>query len=164
MVNVGRALLSATRLGQVSNRESELCALLAKAPSKRRAELHQVQLDRIANVIVFCALAAVSWRWTIFCYFPALFVSFALVNVQNYFEHHGACPTNRFANSVSYYGHLYNLLTFNDGYHQEHHLRPQAHWSRLPAVRQELARDLNEAERIISRVPALCGFLRLDRT
>ena len=36
---------------------------------------------------------------------------------------------------MSCYGLLYNLLRFNHGYHQEHHYRPQVHWTRVPAMK-----------------------------
>jgi fatty acid desaturase len=42
---------------------------------------------------------------------------------------------------VSCYGTLYNLLTFNLGYHQEHHLRPGVHWRKLPRTTSELPAD-----------------------
>jgi fatty acid desaturase len=90
-------------------------------------------------------------------------VSLALVNVQNNYEHYGAAPQNRYANSVSYYGSLYNLLTFNDGYHQEHHLRPLAHWTQMPRVKREYHDKLQAVERVISPVPALLGAFHRNR-
>ena len=47
-----------------------------------------------------------------------------------------AKPGNRLTDSVSCYGRPYNLLWFNNGYHQEHHFRPQVHWTRVPEVRE----------------------------
>jgi sphingolipid delta-4 desaturase len=46
--------------------------------------------------------------------------------------------------SYSYYG-VGNLLTFNTGYHQEHHDLPRVPWSRLPRLRR-LAPELYEDE------------------
>lgn len=154
-----RAVAAATRFWRVGEHESVIRSLTLKDPDKRFAELRQVQLDRIAYCAALCLFVFIDWKWALFCYLPAMFLSFALVNVQNYFEHYGASPSNRFANSVSYYGRIYNLLTFNDGYHQEHHLRPQAHWSRLPALRREMV----NAAHVVSPLPALLGFLDRDR-
>ena len=157
LAGIARALLSITRLWRVGAHEQELMALCAKGSTKRAWELRQVQLDRIAQFTGVCLLVTISWRWFLLCYLPAFFVSLALVNVQNYYEHYGAAPENRYANSVSYYGPLYNLLAFNDGYHQEHHLRPLAHWTQMPRVKREYQDKLDQADRIVSPVPAILG-------
>ena len=154
---IGRALLSITRLWRVSAREQELMDLCAKSAAKRAWELRQVQLDRMTQFAALCLFVTISWKWFLFCYLPAFFLSLALVNVQNYYEHYGAAPENRYANSVSYYGALYNLLSFNDGYHQEHHLRPLTHWTQMPRVTREFRDKLDQVERIVSPVPAILG-------
>ena len=43
--------------------------------------------------------------------------------------------------TFSYYGKL-NLLTFNVGYHNEHHDFPSVPWHRLPQIRADRARVL----------------------
>ncbi|MGR9556459.1 fatty acid desaturase (plasmid) [Rhizobium leguminosarum] len=159
LLDLVRTLLSVFRLWRVGEREVDIRFLVAKSPRKRAAELMQIRLDRAALFAAIAGFAAIDWSWLLLCYLPVLYLSFALVNVQNYFEHYGASPTNRHANSVSHYGSLYNLLTFNDGYHQEHHLNPRCHWRRLPRLRSEL----DSVERIISPVPALLGFLHRNR-
>jgi hypothetical protein len=49
-----------------------------------------------------------------------------LCQLQGHFEH--------VRGTVSHYGWLYNLAFFNDGYHVEHHARPNRHWSELPRL------------------------------
>lgn len=163
LVGIARAHLAITRLWRVGTHEHDLRSLFAKSQTKREWELRQVQLDRLVHFVAFGLFLAISWKWVVFCYLPAFFLALALVNVQNYYEHYGAAPENRYANSVSYYGRLYNLLTFNDGYHQEHHLRPLAHWTQMPRVRREYGNKLERVERIISPVPALLGVLHRNR-
>lgn len=163
LVTVSRALLSIRRLWRVGAHEQELLALVAKGSTRRARELRQVQLDRMAHFVALCLFAAISWQWLLLCYLPAFFLSLALVNIQNYYEHYGAAPENNYANSVSYYGRVYNLLTFNDGYHQEHHLRPLTHWTQMPRVRQQYRDKLDHVERIVSPVPALLGAFHLNR-
>jgi fatty acid desaturase len=40
-----------------------------------------------------------------------------LCAMQGHWEHASGCP-------VSHYGHVYNFLCFNDGFHAEHHAAP----------------------------------------
>jgi fatty acid desaturase len=163
LADLGRELLSASRLWRVGARETKLLALAARAPGRRARELRQVQLDRMAHFLALVLFALISWRWTLACYLPAFYLALALVNVQNYYRHYGARPDDRAADSVSYYGRLYNLLTFNDGYHQEHHLSPKSHWSQMPAVREKHRQRLDHTSRIVSPVPAILGFLHHRR-
>ena len=163
LLSIGRALLGVTRLWRVGEHEQELLFLASKTPARRARELRQIQLDRMVQFLAIGLFLAISWKWFVLCYLPAFFVSLALVNIQNYYEHYGALPESTYANSVSYYGRVYNLLTFNDGYHQEHHLRPLTHWIQMPKVREECGAKLNEVERIVSPVPALLGAFHRNR-
>ncbi|MDJ0344798.1 fatty acid desaturase [Streptomyces sp. H10-C2] len=147
----------------VGPRETTLLELAARNPGRRVAELRQVRYDRLTYLAFTVLLAVLSWQWTLLCYLPSVALAFTLVNVQNYYRHFGAEPESRYANSVSHYGRLYNLVTFNDGYHQEHHLRPTTHWSRLPEVAEQYQERFDEAGRVISPVPALVGFLDTGR-
>jgi fatty acid desaturase len=143
--------------------ETTLLRLAARHPGRRAAELAQIRYDRLAQMGFTALLAVISWQWVLLCYLPSVAVAFTLVNVQNYYRHFGAEPESWYANSVSHYGRLYNWLTFNDGYHQEHHLRPTTHWSRLPEVAAQYEQQLEEAGRVVSPVPALVGFLDTGR-
>jgi fatty acid desaturase len=159
----GKEFLAVSRLWRVGPHETQLLSLATRMPQRRRRELRQIQLDRCAYSLELVMLLVASWQWTLICYLPAFFIALTLVNVQNYYRHYGARPGDRAADSVSYYGKVYNFLTFNDGYHQEHHLQPNAHWSQLPEVRQRYRERLDSATRIISPVPAMLGFLHYRR-
>jgi fatty acid desaturase len=163
LVSISRALFSVKRLWRVGEREVEMLSLFPKSSAKRGWELRQVQLDRMAQFLAVGFFLTISWQWFLLCYLPAFFVALTLVNVQNYYEHYGADPESRYANSVSYYGRLYNLLAFNDGYHQEHHLRPLAHWKLMPRVNLDHSEKLNQVERITSPVPAILGIFHRNR-
>jgi fatty acid desaturase len=156
-------LFSATRFWRVGANERGLLELTSRAPHQRARELRQVQIDRTSHCLGLALFMFISWQWTVTCYLPAFFLTLTLVNVQNYYEHYGARPGDRGANSVSCYARLYNLLTFNDGYHQEHHLSPGSHWSQMPAVREKHRDLLESANRIVSPVPAILGFLHRGR-
>lgn len=166
LVSVGaqaRALLRISHGWRVGKRENVLRGLVSPNTVRGACELRQIRLDRAAHAVGLAGLTFLSWRWTLTCLIPAVIVAFALVNVQNYFEHYSADPENRYANAVSHYGRLYNLLTFNDGFHQEHHVRPSAHWSELPGIRPELADAPGAAARVVSPVPAILGLADRSR-
>lgn len=154
---------SLRRACRVGADETFLRELATRHPARRAAELRQVQADRLAQLAFTVLLGVLSWQFLLFCYLPAIAVAFTLVNVQNYYRHYGARPETRYANSVSHYGRVYNRLTFNDGYHQEHHLRPTTHWSRLPMVAEQFGADFGADGRVVSPVPALVGFLDVHR-
>jgi fatty acid desaturase len=159
----GREVLAVRRLWRLEPDETELRALVSRRPERALRELRQVQADRAAHVLSLVVFAALSWQWTLMCYLPAFFFALTMVNTQNYYRHFGANPHVRAADSVSHYGRLYNLLTFNDGFHQEHHLSPATHWSKLPRVKERNAHRLVAQPRIISPVPAMLGFLHRGR-
>ncbi|MEO3809062.1 fatty acid desaturase [Sphaerisporangium sp. B11E5] len=163
LLSRAREVLMAGRLWRVGEHETTLLALVSRREPRRSRELGQVRADRAAHVLSLAVLTAVSWQWTLLCYLPAFFTALTMVNVQNYYRHYGANPHDRAADSVSHYGRLYNLLTFNDGFHQEHHLSPSAHWSRLPAVRETNRDRLDTRPRVVSPVPAMLGFLHPTR-
>jgi fatty acid desaturase len=78
------------------------------------------------------------WRYLLFFYLPSYYLGWVLIYAHTYTMHYGAKPGNYYANSVSSYHRLYNWLFFNNGYHQEHHWDPKAHWTTMPRVRQEI--------------------------
>jgi fatty acid desaturase len=162
---LGRAqqMLMVIRLWRVGPKETSLLTLASARDPRRSRELRQIQADRIAVTLSLVLFFGLSWKWALLCYLPAFFAALALVNVQNYYRHYGAQPASRAADSVSHYGRLYNLLAFNDGFHQEHHLNPGAHWSELPQVQDRRREMLDERPRIISPVPAMVGFLDRGR-
>jgi hypothetical protein len=67
------------------------------------------------------ALCPTFWLMT---YMPGYLLGLGLCYVHGYYEHAQG--------TTSHYGKLYNLLCFNDGYHNEHHADPGVHWTRLP--------------------------------
>ncbi len=67
-------------------------------------------------------------------YLPVWLIGTIGSQAQNYLEHHGGTPGDREHNAVSCYSRFYNWIWFNNGYHQEHHFRPQVHWTRIAEV------------------------------
>lgn len=159
----GAEVLAVARGWRVGPGETTLLSLATRHPGRRRRELRLIQADRAAHVLSLAVFALISWQWLLACYLPAFALALMLVNVQNYYRHYGADPAERSADSVSHYGRLYNLLTFNDGFHQEHHLNPTTHWSQMREVFERNRDEWQDRRRIVSPVPAMLGFLHRDR-
>ena len=146
-------MLSVHRLWRVGPGESELLELASEG------SLRSIRTDRIVCFAWCLLLVSVSWQFVLFCVLPVWYAALVLVDVQNYYEHYGAVPEDRYANSVSCYHRIYNFFTFNDGFHQEHHVRPKAHWRDLPAVREQFRAELDTRGMVVSPVPAWLGLL-----
>jgi fatty acid desaturase len=102
----------------------------------RQKGLLPLVVAEIAALALFVAVLAVSdWRGFLFFYVPVWYLGQVGAMAENYVEHHGAIPGDRRTDSVSAYGALYNLIWFNNGYHQEHHWKPQVHWTQVSALR-----------------------------
>jgi fatty acid desaturase len=106
--------------------------------AKSKGLLGLVFAESIALAAFVVLLAAIDWRGFLFFYAPVWYLGQMAAMAENYLEHHGAIPGDRRTDSVSAYGRLYNLIWFNNGYHQEHHWRPQVHWTKVPELRDQL--------------------------
>ncbi|MCB1614382.1 MAG: fatty acid desaturase [Pseudomonadales bacterium] len=113
-----------------------------------------------AAALVCLTIISINWLWFVLGVLPTIYFGWVLTDNQNYFEHHRATnPESRYADSVSYYGKLYNLLWFNEGYHQEHHLKPNCHWKDRPALRTEAEKAFKAQGAYQASLPAMFGFL-----
>ena len=98
-------------------------------------------------------------------YAPGYLLGLVICGLHGYYEHaHGV---------TSYYGKLYNLVFFNDGYHAEHHANPAVPWTRLPDRADPAARrsawpaplrwvedcNLNTLERLVLHSRILQSFV-----
>src|SRR5262249_50550743 len=98
----------------------------------------QVAVETLALAAFWATMAAVDLQYFLVFYLPAFFFGWVLSYAEGYLEHHGAQPGNVYANSVSSYNRFYNLLWFNNGYHQEHHWDPKCHWTSLHALHERI--------------------------
>jgi len=87
-------------------------------------------------------LCIIDWKFFFFFFVPVTYVITKIRDADNYFQHWGAVdPFDKLRDSVSAYGLFWNLLTFNLGYHQEHHIEPGTHWKKLPEITKKLPCD-----------------------
>lgn len=126
---------------------------------KTRSEAIQLAAEFGSCLLAIAGYLLISWKFFAFFVLPVFYWGWFLVYLANYYEHFGGTPENRYANSTSHYGRLYNFLCCNEGYHQEHHLRPNIHWRQRPQTYQKLRKVLDGEERMIIRYPPPFGFM-----
>jgi fatty acid desaturase len=110
----------------------------------RRGLLARLIAESALIILTMIAMLATDWRYLVFYYVPLIYVGHVLTYAEGYFEHNKAVPGDKMRNAASCYGRSYNMLWFNNGYHQEHHCYPQVHWTEIPAMREKM---LPETER-----------------
>lgn len=119
------------------------------AGARRRDGALQVAAESLALLLFVGGLGLLSWRGLLLFWLPVWYLGEVAAFAENWLEHRGATPGSRLTDSVSCYGRLYNLVWFNNGYHQEHHWRPQVHWTGVPALRAQM---LPESQRRVVRL------------
>lgn len=119
----------------------------------------QVAVESLALAAFWAWLLWGDWRYFVFFYLPSFFFGWVLSYAEGYLEHYGGQPGNPYANSVSSYHRLYNLLWFNNGYHQEHHWDPKRHWTGMKQLRQELRPRLEANGTRVLKGPHLTGLI-----
>lgn len=134
-----------------------------------RLRLSRRSTLEVAGVLtLFGIMLATAPAYFFAAYLPGWAAGLGLCWLHGRYEHlHG---------TTSHYGRLYNVLFFNDGYHQEHHAQPAVHWTELrrlatptpqvstwPAVLRWMdVCSLTGLERIVLRRPWLQRFV-VDR-
>jgi len=78
-----------------------------------------------------------NWQYGFIVIF-VLYLGQALSFAENYAEHGNTINTSNLDNAVSSYTNWYNFIWFNNGYHQEHHYRPQVHWTEVPNLKEKM--------------------------
>jgi fatty acid desaturase len=107
-----------------------------------RAEVLQTAVESVVLAAFWAVLLLVNWKYFVCFYLPSYYLGWVISYAEGYLEHYGAQPGNPYANSVSSYNRLYNLLWFNNGYHQEHHWDPKTHWTRMKDLHRQIRTQL----------------------
>ncbi|MDH3684161.1 MAG: fatty acid desaturase [Acidimicrobiia bacterium] len=85
---------------------------------------------------IAAALAVAPGRTLAYVVVPMVFGQWFLI-AMNYLQHDGCDHTSALDHANNHTGVVLNRLLFNVGYHTAHHLRPDAHWSELPALHRD---------------------------
>jgi fatty acid desaturase len=124
-----------------------------------RTHVLQCALETAALAAFWITMLLVDWKYFAFYYLTSYYLGWVLSYAEGYLEHFNAQPGNHFANSVSSYNLLYNLLWFNNGYHQEHHWDPKVHWTKMRLLRRQIQPQLAANGTQILRGPHITALL-----
>jgi fatty acid desaturase len=122
-------------------------------------EVIQASVETAVLGAFWLTMLLVDWRYFALFYLPSYYLGWVLSYAEGYLEHFGCQPGNYFANSVSSYNKLYNLLWFNNGYHQEHHWDPKKHWTKMSELHDEIKPQLVANHTRILRGPHITALL-----
>ena len=155
MFSNGPGDLSSTWLNGKNGNEESLIAYSLLSPLRVQygellgfAKKKYSYLEMFFETVVFLGVIFVSLFFFTSSFAIFLTATFAVLTVtylgqvlaaaENYLEHSGTDFNDINRNSVSCYSKWYNQVWFNNGYHQEHHLKPMTHWSALPSIKSLL--------------------------
>ena len=124
-----------------------------------RRQVIQLVVESVVLATFWTAMLLINWRYVLCFYLPSYYLGWVLSYAEGYLEHYGCQPGNPFANSVSSYHRLYNLLWFNNGYHQEHHWDPKCHWTRMKDLHARIRPQLLANGTRILRGPHLTALI-----
>lgn len=77
---------------------------------------------------------------------------------NTYMQHSDLDTSSHLTASRNTTSRLYNLISWNLGYHTAHHLKPHVHWSRLPALDAEIRHRMPEGVRCESVLLSACTY------
>ena len=106
-------------------------------------------LEVLVTGALWASLAIFSTSFLLYTYLPGFLAGLLICQIHGYYEHAGGT-------AVSYYGRIYNFFFLNDGYHIEHHSRPNAHWSSLP----QTSTSTSTTKERSSRWPAVLRWMQ----
>jgi beta-carotene hydroxylase len=105
----------------------------AKMRKERPAWFRQYLLEMGLVMGVKIILIIYNWKCAVlFILIPHQYAAWGIVST-NYFQHDGCDEEHPYNHSRNFTGGLMNWLLFNNGYHGAHHMKPNLHWSLLPA-------------------------------
>lgn len=105
--------------------------------TRKPAWFRQMLLEYAVLYGLYAALIYFDWQaWLIFVFIPHKYAAFGIVTM-NLLQHDGCDADSDFNHSRNFVGSVVNYLTFNNGYHTIHHMKPNLHWSLLPEAHAE---------------------------
>ncbi len=122
----------------------------------RRAFTRQYQLEMaFAFGLTGALLAWDFWTALFYLVLPQLYGARNILRI-NLIQHAGCDTASAWGHSRNFVGRAFNYVMCNNGYHTLHHMRPDVHWSDLPALHARMVAP-NVSERLVE--PSLLVYL-----
>jgi fatty acid desaturase len=92
----------------------------------------------ILVLLLLCVMFYLNWFNALFIFLIPMLHSLFMTANATYNHHAGLESDDPYKSSRNYTDKLYNFLTGNLGYHTAHHVKFGLHWSKLPALHEEI--------------------------
>ena len=91
-------------------------------------------------------LALINWKLLLFYVLPLYALTYFITRYVDYLNHYGCDEESDdvYAHANNSLHPTFNRLTHNFGYHTAHHLKPSAHWTKLPEIHREIDAKIPE--------------------
>jgi fatty acid desaturase len=122
-------------------------------------EVMQLLVEVGVLAAFWTTMLLLDWQFFVFFYLSSYYLGWVLSYAEGYLEHYGCKPGNQYANSVSSYNRTYNLMSFNNGYHQEHHWDPKCHWTRMTDLHERIEPQLKANGTRVLIGPHITGLI-----
>jgi fatty acid desaturase len=77
---------------------------------------------------------------------------------NTYMQHSDLDLSSDFTASRNSTSRLYNFISWNLGYHTAHHIKPNLHWSKLPAYHDSIKQQIPEGVMCDSVLLSACSY------
>ena len=102
--------------------------------TRKPAWFRQMLIELGSLYAVYAVLLYLDWRlFLLYVFLPHKYAGWGIITM-NFLQHDGCDEHSRYNHSRNFVGKVVNWLTFNNGYHTIHHIKPGMHWSLLPAA------------------------------
>lgn len=104
----------------------------------------QLMQESVVYLMMVLVALVVDWqKMLLFVVIPHQYAAWGIMGI-NYIQHDGCDRHSPWNHSRNFTGRIVNWITFNNGFHGIHHMKPSLHWSLLPEVHaKELAPDIH---------------------
>ena len=103
--------------------------------TKQRTEMIIYSLLLLGAIMMLTFINPIN---TILLFIAPMILSLFLTSQATYNHHSELNTDDKFSASRTDLNSFWNLLTGNLGYHTAHHIKPNAHWSKLPTIHKSI--------------------------